>query len=100
MSTEIKHYDDTIKGELYLTQFYGGKKHGLSMQFTVVGLSTLAICQLNKSQVQDLVRTLQNWLGENELFRKEMDERVKGRRELEGLAILDAQDDAVFSDDY
>lgn len=73
MSTEIKHYNNTIKGELYLTQFFGGKKNGLSMQLTVVGdeqnqcsLRSQYV-QLSKAQVQDLVRTLQDWLGEAEL---------------------------------
>jgi len=74
MSTELKHYTKTIQGELYTTQFFAGKKHGLSLQLTVVGSAEQHGCplnsryvQLNKAQVQELVRDLQDWLGETEL---------------------------------
>jgi hypothetical protein len=97
MSTEIKHIaaakKTAIVGELWLTQFYGGKKNGLSMQFTVVGDPNQRGCPLNsryvqltKEQVRDLVRVLQNWLGENELFQKDMT-RLQKLKE-------------VFTDDY
>jgi hypothetical protein len=67
MSTQIAE----LKGkagardvELLLTQFFGGTKRGLCLQFTVVGRDYI---QFDKAQVQGLVKELQNWLGEVEL---------------------------------
>jgi len=73
MSTQIQHYKKTIEGELYVNQF-GSKKHGLSLQFTVVGRccpqTNSAYVQMTRIQVRTLVRDLQDWLGENELFQR------------------------------
>jgi hypothetical protein len=67
MSTEIAE----VKGrynKLDLSQFYGGKKEGLCLQLTPWPPDpTGAYVQFTKTQVQQLVRELQNWLGETEL---------------------------------
>jgi hypothetical protein len=73
MSTRILEING-IEGILQGTQFYGGKKNGLSLQLTAIGgpkdplrpINSRYV-QLTKSQVQQLVRELQNWLGETEL---------------------------------
>ncbi len=66
MSTQIANIN-TIDGKetLHLIQFYGGTKHGLCL--TIGGEWRIPYARLNKQQVQQLVRELQNWLGETEL---------------------------------
>jgi len=72
MSTEIAKIKG-INGELILTQYYGGKKNGLCLQLSppliIRGMTSPShdYSQLNKAQVQQLVKELQNWLGEVEL---------------------------------
>lgn len=60
MSTQIADIDGLI-----VTSFYGGDKRGLCVQLTpklVIGYT-----QLTKTQVRELVKTLQDWLGESDL---------------------------------
>ncbi len=67
MSTEIakiKSLNGSSK-DVYLTQFFGGRRRGLCLQISPsYGESYIS---MNKKQVQELVKELQNWLGENEL---------------------------------
>lgn len=60
MSTEIAKLD-AINGCVELVQFFGGKKLGLCLQLGY------RVPQFTKKQVQELVKELQNWLGETEL---------------------------------
>ncbi len=65
MSREIAKIKGVEKKDLlYLVQFYGGEKSGLCLQLTP---NERGYVQFTKKQVQQLVRELQNWLGETEL---------------------------------
>ncbi len=98
-----------INKKLYITQFYAGKKSGLSLQLTPwpMLMDRENYVQLTKSQVQQLVRELQNWLGETELpwgpygyagykgTRKQQKERAAAL----GLSDDEAIDIGIMSDE-
>ncbi len=65
MSTEISNLK-VRNGRLSLTQFFAGKE-GLCLQFYLTPDTDSIYTELTKPQVQQLVRELQNWLGETEL---------------------------------
>lgn len=95
MSTEIAKIVG-LNEELVLTQYYAGKKHGLCL---MLGRPSSIF---NKTQVQQLVRELQNWLGETELpwipckgTRKQQKERAAAL----GLSDNEAIDMGIMSDE-
>ena len=76
MSTHIAEIRRGDRSPVALTQFGGGKR-GLCIY---VSTGVEAGCQgitFTKAEAQQLVREIQNWLGENELFQKQMEKKVE-----------------------
>lgn len=69
MSTQLANIP-VIDGTLQVSQF-GDKKHGLCVQLTC-SVYQRSYEHLNADQARQLVRVLQDWLGETELFQGQM----------------------------
>ncbi len=64
MNTQIAEIE-CVNCDLRIAQFYNKKWGGLHLEMGPT--NTVKIAMLTKKQVQELVKELQNWLGENEL---------------------------------